>query len=74
MRCKCLFASFQKTSLDLLFPPEETQKCQNLAFLEVPAVPVGMVSEDGCPPVALEMCLLLFLTRAPKGEQNTLSL
>lgn len=36
VRCKYFFASFQKTSLNLLSPPDQTQKCQSLAFHEVP--------------------------------------
>lgn len=36
VRCKYFFASFQKTSLNLLSPPDQTQKCQSFAFHEVP--------------------------------------
>lgn len=71
VRCEDFFASFQKVSLNLLSPPDQTQKCQNLAFPKVPAVPMGTVGEDINSPVTLKTCLLPHcLTRAPKGENR----
>lgn len=46
VRCKYFFASFQKTSLNLLFPPDKTQECQNLAFPKVQALASRIVRTE----------------------------